>query len=54
MDAKLKEIFDLRIDNPECSLLELCTEYEKKYGNEMSKSGMKHRLKKIEEFAESI
>ena len=54
LDAKLKEIFDLRINNPESSLLELCDEYEKIYGNEISKSGMKHRLNKIEEFAESL
>ena len=54
LDVKLKEVFDLRMNNPESSLLELCDEYEKIYGNEISKSGMKHRLNKIEEFANSI
>lgn len=54
LDAKLKEVYDLRLDNPESSLLELCFEYEKIYGNEISKSGMKHRLNKLEEFADSL
>lgn len=54
LDSKLKEIFDLRIKNPDSSLLELCSEYEKIYGIEISKSGMKHRLNKIEEFADNL
>lgn len=54
LDPKLKEVFDLRFNNPESSLLELCDEYERVYGNEISKSGIKHRLNKIEEFADSL
>ena len=54
LDVKLKEIFDLRIKYPESSLLELCDEYEKMYGTEISKSGMRHRINRIEEFADNL
>ena len=54
LDTRLKQVYDLRIENPEGSLIELCEQYEKKYGDEISKSGMKHRLNKIEEFADNI
>ena len=54
LDIKLKEVYDLRLNNPESSLLELCDEYERIYGMEISKSGIKHRLNKIEEYADSL
>ena len=54
LDTRLKKVYDLRLDNPEHSLIELCREYERLYGEEISKSGMKHRLNRIEEIACSI
>ena len=51
LDRKLKEVVELRKANPECSLNELCSIYEKKYGKPISKSGLKHRLVKIHEIA---
>ncbi len=51
LDAKLKEVAEIRISMPEASLLELCVQYEKIYNSTISKSGMKHRLKKIQEKA---
>ncbi|MFV0380010.1 MAG: DNA-binding protein WhiA [Anaerorhabdus sp.] len=54
LDEKLIEIVELRKENPQYSLNELSKEYEKKTGILMSKSGMKHRLKKIELLALKI
>ena len=51
LDRRLKEAVELRKENPESSLNELCTAYEKKYGKTISKSGMKHRFVKIHELA---
>lgn len=54
LDSKTKEIYDLRIKYPEYSLTELCDEYEKIYGEAISKSGIRHRINKIEEFADNL
>lgn len=54
LNEKLRVIFDLRLSNQDASLVELSNAYEKKYGYKISKSGLKHRLNKIEEFASSI
>lgn len=51
IDDRLKEAASLRIEFPEASLNELCAEYERKNGSTISKSGMKHRFKKIQELA---
>ncbi len=54
LDEKLHEVALLRLSFPEASLNELCTEYYRKTGKEISKSGMKHRFKKIQEMAARI
>ena len=46
----LKEIAEVRLKNPEMSLIELGEQLEKKIG----KSGVKHRLKKISEIATEL
>ena len=54
LDEKIKNVIDLRVKYPEYSLLELCEAYQKSYGDVVSKSGMKHRLNKIESIAKEI
>jgi DNA-binding protein WhiA len=54
LDRKLRDIVYLRLEFPEASLNELCAVYEKKTGNVVSKSGMKHRFVRIHEMAEKI
>ncbi len=54
LDSRLVEVIDLRKRFPYYSLNELSAEYEKETGVLMSKSGMKHRFKKIEELADKI
>ncbi len=54
LDVKLKNVIDLRLKYNDHSLKELCDEYKKKYGEEISKSGLKHRLNKIESIAKSF
>ena len=54
LDEKLKSIIDLRMKYQDYSLLELCDEYQNIYGGIISKSGMKHRLNKIENIARKI
>lgn len=51
IDEKLVEIALLRLEYPEASLNELCAVYEATLGKSISKSGMKHRFKKIQEMA---
>ena len=46
----LREIAELRLDNPEMSLVDL----GKLLKNPISKSGVNHRLKKLEEIAEKL
>ena len=51
LDRKLQDIIALRKANPEASLMELCSIYERQTGEIVSKSGMKHRFVKIHELA---
>lgn len=50
LEENLKEIADLRIENPEASLVELGKMLKKQIG----KSGVNYRLKKISEIAEEL
>ena len=54
LDSKLREIAQLRIDNPEASFLELSKIYEKNNHQFISKSGVRHRLNRISELAQKI
>lgn len=52
LEPRLQEVADLRRENPEASLMELCALYEEKTGSAVSKSGMKHRFVRLHELAE--
>ncbi len=52
LDEKLKDIVELRKENPEATLNELSELYRIKTGAVVSKSGMKHRFVRIHELAE--
>ena len=54
LNEKLKNVLELRLKFQEYSLLELCYAYQKSYGDMISKSGMKHRLNKLESIAENL
>ncbi len=54
LDEKLKNVIDIRLLHQDYSLSELCDAYGEKYGESISKSGIKHRLNKIESIARSI
>lgn len=54
LDEKLRTVADIRIKYQDYSLLELCEIYQKTYGQVISKSGMKHRLNKLESIAQSL
>ena len=54
MDEKLQEVANLRMENNDYSLVELCEVYKDTYQKEISKSGMKHRFSKIRELAQKI
>lgn len=54
LNEKLKNVLELRLKYQEYSLLELCDVYQKKYGDIISKSGMKHRLNKLETMADNL
>ncbi len=54
LNEKLEPVAKLRLEHPEASLNELCDAYEKLYDEQISKSGMKHRLAKIKEIADRI
>ncbi len=51
LHPNLLRVANLRKENPEASLNELCDLYENEYGDEISKSGMRHRLNKIKDIA---
>ncbi|MEG0981708.1 MAG: DNA-binding protein WhiA, partial [Erysipelotrichaceae bacterium] len=53
LPEKLKDIAILRKENPESSLNELCEIYFEETKEVISKSGMKHRLSKIKELADT-
>ncbi|MCF0111935.1 MAG: DNA-binding protein WhiA [Erysipelotrichaceae bacterium] len=52
LEEKIREVALLRKEFPESSLTELCATYEARYGIPISKSGIKHRINKLEELAE--
>ena len=52
LDKKLQDVAQLRKENPEASLNELCVLYEELTGSSVSKSGMKHRFVRMHELAE--
>ena len=54
LPEKLRNVAEVRIENQDYSLLEMCDAYQKRYGESISKSGMKHRLNKIEEYASRL
>jgi len=54
LETKLKEIALIRLENPEASLVELCEIYNKHNNEQISKSGMNHRFRKIKEIANKI
>lgn len=54
INEKLRNVMDLRMKYQDYSLLELCEAYQKVYGDTISKSGMKHRLNKIEAIAQDL
>lgn len=54
LDEKIRNVIDVRQEYQDYSLLELCDAYQKKYGETISKSGMKHRLNKVEEIAAKL
>lgn len=54
LPEKLRNVCELRLKYQEYSLLELCDAYQKNYGDIVSKSGMKHRLNKIQTIAEEL
>jgi len=51
LDKKLQDVINLRKKHPDASLKELTELYRKETGNEMTKSGMKHRFVKLHELA---
>lgn len=54
LDRKLKDMIELRKNNPEATLKELAEIYEADTGITVSKSGIKHRFVKIHELAEQV
>ena len=54
LNERLRNVVDIRMKYQDHSLLELCNAYQKAYGDVISKSGMKHRLNKLEAIAESL
>ena len=54
LNERLKNVVDIRLKYQDYSLLELCEAYQKNYGDVISKSGMKHRLNKLENMASAL
>lgn len=54
LDEKLKDVIELRKENPEASLNELAEIYRIQKGVTVSKSGLKHRFVKIHELREKV
>lgn len=52
LPPNLYKVAVLRQESPEASLNELCDMYEKRYNEEISKSGIRHRLNKIKDVAQ--
>lgn len=54
IDEKMQETIDLRKKYPEANLRELTEHYYEEYNTTISRSGLNHRLKKIETLANKI
>jgi len=54
LDLKDKQIVEIRKENPESNLQEIADIYNERYGTNISKSGVNHRLRKIKEIANNI
>ena len=54
LDAKIKQIMELRKAHPEASLKDMVDLFESTYGETISKSGINHRLMKIRQLADQI
>ena len=54
IDEKLKMVIDYRIKYPEASLADLSTIISEETGNNISKSGLNHRFRKIREMVASM
>lgn len=54
LDEKLRPIAQLRLDNEDASLNELCELYFEQTGVTMSKSGMNHRIRKLNDIAKGL
>ncbi|MBQ1508481.1 MAG: DNA-binding protein WhiA [Erysipelotrichaceae bacterium] len=54
LDEKLRYAAEIRLRYPDYTLLELCEEYQRTYGETLSKSGLKHRLNKLETIAKGL
>ena len=54
LDEKLRNVVEIRRKHQDFSLPELCNEYLRAYGESISKSGLKHRLNKIEAIAKGL
>lgn len=54
LPEKVVEAMDIRKQFPEASITELCDEIYKASGHIISKSGMKHRLRRISELAREV
>lgn len=54
LDEKDKQIVQIRLDNPEINLQEMAEIYVEKYGKQISKSGINHRIRKIKQIANEI
>ena len=54
INEKLRNVIDIRLKYQDSSLLELCEAYQKNYGEAISKSGMKHRLNRIDGIADRL
>lgn len=54
LDIKLRKIAEIRKENEEASLVELCEIYNHNNLEKITKSGMNHRLRKINEIANQI
>ena len=48
---KIQHVMIIRKKHPDSSIIELCDECYKEFGEVISKSGMKHRLSKIKSLA---
>ena len=54
IDEKLKLVIDYRIKYPEASLADLSNIISEETGNNISKSGLNHRFRKIREMIASV